>query len=290
MKHTRPLSVSIIAWYLIVTSVITILSLPSSLSNPVAQKMMEGTSISPTMVILMSIIGILVNIVSGIGMLKAKEWGRKTYFIGTPLLILFGLISYTFKFALFQIMAIVVYSLVVYFLTRKVVLAYFQGKYINETSEISISEYSKNPKPITGKLIASVILLFFGGIFLLSWLMTASMLLESVLAFIFTSVIFLGISSALVIFSLWLLGWHRWPIVLGSFFLSTGSISVLTGCMFFMFSSPDMKSLFKDVDISQFSDMGLSAVILGVLVATIGGLLIYYHRISTKQEIIYQQP
>jgi hypothetical protein len=289
MTTSRPLSVSIISWYLIISSLLGLLLLPSSLSNPLTQRMIEGTRASHFMIILMNLVSVSVYVGAGICMLKGKEWGRKIYFIGTPVVILLGAFSYDFHFLLFQIIAFVIYVVIIYFLTRKVVLAYFKGSYLEDAVSITSPILPQSQKPDNVKRFVSIILLFIGGMFLLPWFMMISILPENILVLIFVSAIFLGISSAFVITSIWLWGWNKWAVLLGAFFIATGGFSAFMGCMFFMFSSPDMKYLFKEVDTSKFSDMGGTSLISGVLVIVIGALLVYYQRKAKNDSIVQQQ-
>jgi hypothetical protein len=73
--NKRPLSVSIIAWLLIVFAVLSAVTIPFTLMNPMAQELMAKCMVSVPVQYFMMFAGLLISIVTGVFMLKRRELG-----------------------------------------------------------------------------------------------------------------------------------------------------------------------------------------------------------------------
>jgi len=93
----RPTSVTVIAWILIVMTVIMALAslatLDKTLNNPEILAEMEKSSIPVTLQIVLSFAGALITLVAGIAMLKAQNWGRLVYVGWGAIAVVIGLFT-----------------------------------------------------------------------------------------------------------------------------------------------------------------------------------------------------
>ena len=104
---TRPTSVTVIAWFLVVTSALSVISLLRSGSNPRVQEFMSKSAVSVPVQCAMSYILIAGSIISGIAMLKGCNWGRNLY-VGLTL------VGFVFGFATSPIRTMLIPGLVVF--------------------------------------------------------------------------------------------------------------------------------------------------------------------------------
>src|SRR5690349_2107547 len=111
---TRPTSVTVVAWILIVIGGISLAATTYMLDNPVARDLMSKSPIPITVQYAMTYIGLLITLVSGIAMLRQKNWGRWLYVIGTAVGFLIGIATSPAKEAM--IPGFVVFIVVTFFL------------------------------------------------------------------------------------------------------------------------------------------------------------------------------
>ena len=76
---TRPKSVTIISWILLVMGVISILSTSLTYDNPQVLEIMRLSVIPITLQYIITALGLSITIISAIGMLKNKNWARFLY-------------------------------------------------------------------------------------------------------------------------------------------------------------------------------------------------------------------
>jgi hypothetical protein len=119
----RPLSVSIIAWFLIITAGISLVITPVSMNSPVARDMMEESPMPVPAQFALMFFGLLVSIVAGIGMLKGKNWARLLYVVWGGIGIIIGLLTSPVKTAL--IPSVLVFALIAVLLYRPGANSYF---------------------------------------------------------------------------------------------------------------------------------------------------------------------
>jgi hypothetical protein len=119
----RPTSVTVIAWILIILGGISIITSTISLNNPMAKELMAKSPIPVSAQIIMMYAGLLVSIVSGIGMLKGHNWARLLYVIWGAIGFVISLLTSPIKVAL--IPGFVVFVIIVFFLFRPIAQQYF---------------------------------------------------------------------------------------------------------------------------------------------------------------------
>lgn len=106
----RPLSLTIIAWFLIVISLIAVYGLFTMGSNPVAMKMIKQMHIPLAVEQAWGALGIVVNIICAYGILKGQPWSRVLYVVWSIIGIIVGLyispMKITILFSLLFLVAI----------------------------------------------------------------------------------------------------------------------------------------------------------------------------------------
>ncbi len=121
--NKRPLSVSIIAWLLIVFGALSAVAIPFTLGNPMTQELMAKSMVPIPVQYFMMFAGVLISIVTGIFMLKGANWARMLYIIWGALGFLFSFITSPAKAAV--IPGFVIYLIVAFFLLRPKATAFF---------------------------------------------------------------------------------------------------------------------------------------------------------------------
>jgi len=131
--NTRPKSVTIISWLLIIMASISIVSSALTYNNPDVVKLMELSAIPITMQYMIMAVGLLIMIISGIGMLYGKNYARILYVSWTPLAIVISLL--TSPAITMMIPSIVFFLIIVFFLFRTESNIYFK-----KNNEVQISD------------------------------------------------------------------------------------------------------------------------------------------------------
>jgi hypothetical protein len=112
----RPTSVSIIAWFLIITSCISLVSTIAMIGNPEITEIMSKSLMPIPLQYAMGFLGLAVMLVSGIYMLKGQNWSRKLYVGWSIFGFVVGMATSPMKMAM--VPGLVVFLVIVYFLYR----------------------------------------------------------------------------------------------------------------------------------------------------------------------------
>jgi len=119
----RPTSITVIAWFLIIVSAISLITTPFTMNNPVAKELMARSPIPLSIQYAMMFIGIGIGIVSGIAMLKGQNWARIFYAAWSVVSLIIALATSPAKTTL--IPSILFLGIVFFFLFRPNASAYF---------------------------------------------------------------------------------------------------------------------------------------------------------------------
>jgi len=125
-KTKRPTSISVIAWYLIVISAISLVAIPMSLNNPMARELMAQNPIPVPLQFVMMFVGLLITIVSGIALLKGQNWARFLYVGWSAIGTVIGILTSPMKAAM--IPGLVIFAVITFFLFRPKANEYFSAK------------------------------------------------------------------------------------------------------------------------------------------------------------------
>lgn len=114
--NTRPTSVTVIAWFLLIIGVISAVLTVAMIDNPIVIDLMKKSPLPVSLQYAIAIAGLLVMMVSGAAMLKGRNWARLLYVIWSALGLLIGLATSPVKASLFP--GLVFLAIVTFFLFR----------------------------------------------------------------------------------------------------------------------------------------------------------------------------
>lgn len=121
--NKRPTSLTIIAWILIVIGGISIISTAVMIDNPAVMELMRKSPLPIPLQYAMNFFGLLVMVVSGVGLLKGHNWARFLYVGWSAVGFVIGLATSPLKAALLPSLVFLV--VVAFFLFRKKANDYF---------------------------------------------------------------------------------------------------------------------------------------------------------------------
>jgi hypothetical protein len=119
----RPVSLSILGWFIVVTNAIALLVWPWTLHNPSAQAVFARSMMPLPVMLAVSIASQALCLVAGVGILKGRAWARTLYTVITLATLAFSLVTSPFKIMLLP--GAVLAALFLYLLYRPAATAYF---------------------------------------------------------------------------------------------------------------------------------------------------------------------
>ncbi len=119
----RPTSVTVVAWFLIMTSGFSLITSVLMLNKPLVRELMAQSPLPLPVQHTLTYLGSLATIASGCGMLLGQNWARMLYMIWGAVGFLIATATTPIKIAL--IPGFVVYVLIVFFLLRPRANSYF---------------------------------------------------------------------------------------------------------------------------------------------------------------------
>ncbi len=119
----RPTSITVIAWILIAMGGISLITSAIMINNPVARDLMSKSPIPIPVQYVMSYVGLLIMIVSGVAMLKGFNWARFLYAIWIVIGFVVGIATSPMKAAM--IPGLVVFGVSAFILFRPKASAFF---------------------------------------------------------------------------------------------------------------------------------------------------------------------
>ncbi|MBJ9966993.1 hypothetical protein LGM43_30400 [Burkholderia seminalis] len=122
----RPISLTILAWVIIVTNAITCVYTPFSIGMPTTQALMSHYLLPVWATFAISMIIEVANVVIGIAILKGREWSRNAYIVTFVIGIAFSLINLPASMLAVLIPGVLLFALFVYLLFRRPATAYFR--------------------------------------------------------------------------------------------------------------------------------------------------------------------
>ncbi len=124
----RPLSITILAWFFIVTGVVTIILHTLLIRDEHQMKLLNEQILLPVWIqISIGYIGAIIGVIGGIGLIKGKNWARIIYVVWGLGVVLFYLEIPSIPLNPF-INFLVIYAVVMFFLFRPKANNYFKQK------------------------------------------------------------------------------------------------------------------------------------------------------------------
>lgn len=125
----RPISITIISWFLIVTNIMSVIVTLVNINNPDVKVMMQLSALSLEVQYLMMVIGLIISISCGFLMLSGNVIGRNLYMVWTILSLSIALFTSPLKTLL--IPGIIFFMVVAFFLYRPKANQYFLESKVN---------------------------------------------------------------------------------------------------------------------------------------------------------------
>ena len=239
--------------------------------------------VSPLLPIFLNILDEIASMTAGIAMLKGLKWGRQLYLIITPIFILAHLLLFGLSILGVLLFGIVIYALFFAMLTRGASSVYFSDS--EDAAVIPPGGLPKSPthEPLSGKKIASIILLLIGGSILIGWMMMVPGLADNLLTLTFFSVLLGGLACATIIPAVFLWDRKRWVMILGVLLTSVSAFQLMTSLLLYQFTSLEgFRDLFAKLDPETMQQMIWASLISGIVAAVIGVPLIILQRENDK--------
>lgn len=120
---SRPTSITVVCWILIVTGGISLVTTTIMIGNPMVKEMMGHSMVPASIQYLLMYVGLTVSVVSGIMMLKGQNLARLLYAIWGVFGFGFSLVTAPMKAAM--IPGLVIFAIIVFFLFRPAANEYF---------------------------------------------------------------------------------------------------------------------------------------------------------------------
>ncbi len=130
----RPTSISVISWILIVIRALTMITttLMIATDNPMVRDMVDQSPIPTPLYYILSYLGSLIIVLSGVAMLKGKNWARILYVIWSVIDLVIGFATSPMKAAI--IPSFVGFLVITFFLFRPKATAFFLPREVPENA------------------------------------------------------------------------------------------------------------------------------------------------------------
>lgn len=122
---SRPKSVTVVCWILIVIGILPIFTLQHAMNDPRAAELMSQSPLPLSVQYGMIYLGLAITLISGIAMLKGKNWARMLYIGWSILGFIIGIATSPAK--VMMIPGIIIFAIFAFFLFRPKANAFFTG-------------------------------------------------------------------------------------------------------------------------------------------------------------------
>lgn len=120
----RPLSLTVLAWFVIVSNLIGLISLPFSLHDPLSLAVLRRSPLPIEATVAIAVASEALHLVAGVAILKRKIWGRTLYAVVA--LVGFAISAFTTPFKGMLIVVAALIALFLFILYRPAATAYFR--------------------------------------------------------------------------------------------------------------------------------------------------------------------
>ncbi len=266
----RPKSISIISWFLIVTGCMSLVSPALTYNNPEVIKVMELNALSVSIQFIMMFAGSLVTVVSGIGILKGKNYARILYVSWTSLSIIISL--FTLPVKTMMIPGIAFFAIISFFLFRAKSRSYFSDEFMETSNEI----FPSSKSPILIRNIFGILFFIISGFFV--YMVGLLAFFELPDSGVGKYVIMAGASVPLIIFHLIGLALYRgsnWKVSTGITFFLGSSFNILVVIMMLLIkASPESLGDMDTSGISAFNSYLSGFSVMALLSGS--GVFLYF--------------
>ena len=121
----RPLAMTIIGWFLVVTGLLGSIGVATMSSNPMVQRVYAQSPLPMSAHVVFGVLGVIITVACGYGVLKGLNWSRFLY-VGWSL-IGFAMSLATIPVTSFLLLGVLFFAVIVFFLFRPDANAWFRG-------------------------------------------------------------------------------------------------------------------------------------------------------------------
>jgi hypothetical protein len=170
MPVKRPIRVTVIAWLLIASGILAVFAIPITLLMPLLDRNLPSIPITS---IAMSVVNSIVDLVSGIAMLKRLKWSRWLYLITNPSFTVVNNVLSWQRYGSFEIIGLIFwgifYIVILLLLLSPPSSAYFNRTEMSATNAQVVSpggndNVIKVPPQKSGRIIKQIIAVLAFGI------------------------------------------------------------------------------------------------------------------------------
>lgn len=129
----RPTSISVIAWFLIVSGGISAITCTMALNNPMVKEIMSRSLLPLSVQYVMMFTGLVITVICGISILKGQNWSRYLYAIWSIIGYVIGLTTSPMKAAL--IPGVILFLVITFVLFRPKANVYFLPSELSNDSQ-----------------------------------------------------------------------------------------------------------------------------------------------------------
>ncbi len=122
----RPTSVTVVAWFVIVIAIISLISALVAYNNPMTMELMAKSKLSLPLQYGLMYGGIALSLVTGIAMLKGQNWARLLYVGWSVIGLVIGLATSPIKMAILP--GALLLAVIAFFLFRPKANVYFSPR------------------------------------------------------------------------------------------------------------------------------------------------------------------
>jgi hypothetical protein len=268
----RPTSITIIAWHLIVAACFLFLYFTANFQDPGIRDSMSKESLPLSLQIIITYLGLLISLVSGVGFLKRQNWARFLYCGWCVIGSIIGFAASPMRIT--ALLGFALYLLVTFFLFRPKANAYFLSREGLTGNGIDINTVL--PKKSLWLSILRIIFYILSALFLGSGTLMAFLNDDHVIPVV---IIFIALSFLSLTVSLSFNRFQKWKKISGIVLIAGSAYgAVIVATIELASLSPEFrKSVQTPADFSILNDYstGLSFFILFIAV---GLLLLKFHK------------
>ena len=276
----RPLILTILCWFLVISAMLNIAMAPAALSNPLSSQVLASAVIPPWGVIAIAMLSGAIQGIAGGAMLGRRGWGRWLYIVATPLQSLGGYAMYGFTMGGIIALGLVFYAGIVAILMRRDVAAYFANDPAFLPAPAAYGSPAAAPVNV-GRRITSIVLMVPASMILTTgFLMLGALPDMGAGAFVLTGIMMV-ISAVFVVPALYLWGWSRSAMVLGVLMAVVGGQLLMLGVLIQqMMAAPQLAAQMKGIDPAIMTQMTHGSILAGSICAIIGAALIAMQKVT----------
>jgi hypothetical protein len=217
----RPISLTIVCWFLIISGGLYLLSFPLMKNSPFLQKVFIEGQVDAIDSFLIGLATCCTYIVSGFAMLNRQGWGRQIYLFFTPVTLILSIYLLGLTYFASELLRIILYGIILIVLVQK-----NSNEYFSKPKAAASSTPVADDEPSRVKKVLAGICLMLGAFLLAIWL-TNITAFANIGAFLFGSSILWIFILLFTMSGIFLWGKDLWVAVTGAFLMVVGVFDLI---------------------------------------------------------------